>query len=686
MSGGATTEALVEEFIDALRRGESPEADAFAAAHRDHADELRDLLPLIAEMEDYGRDIRSTSQGSAPYADPPDLSGSDFTLLKVIGRGGMGTVWEAMQTSLHRKVAVKVLRPPSDDANAWRERFSQESRIVAQLHHPNIVKVYGAGTSGDICYYAMELIDGTRLDRFKFQDLRATVRTVLQAAQALAYAHRCGIIHRDVKPANLMIDAAGELRVTDFGLATARASAEAAHDAQNGTLRYMAPERLSEGVCLPASDQYALGVTLWELIARRPLFGGRSGSAIAQCIRKGAIPPLEGVDGDLVAIVAKSTRLDPTDRYRDMEAFADDMRSWLDHRCVSAVRATPMHRLRLWARRRPATAALSAAAALCAVAFAAALAAGFVRTSAALRLAARNAAVADAALGDIFRYVERTATSRRGAELLSALLPYYERLAGDSGLPPEKVAEVNGVLGVCAFRSGDYALAEQAFRRVIARKPSAAALNRLAETLRRLKRDDEALALSQHVASGYASSTNMEERYEAALALETLGRQNHRHSDRRRAFEIAGGLRAASPENPDFRFLYARLLAEYPGLSNFSAHTNANENAYLLLSHLSADYPDRSEYSRALVAAMDRRLRKEKNPQSIDRADVELALDTADRLIGRYPNVPDVVSAVIAFRNSYSSYLQRLGDRKQASRERIRTSGMLELLSHSAEW
>ena len=385
-------------------------------------------------------------------------------------------------------------------------------------------------------------------------------------------------------------------------------------------------------------------------------------------------------------MVAKSTQRDPSARYRDMESFAEDLRCWLDHRCVAALHASSLHRLLLWARRKPAMAGLSATAAFCAVAFVAALIAGFAQTAAAMRLAARNAALADAALGDVFRYVERTATSRRGAELLSALLPYYERLAGDSGLNPQKAAEVNGVLGVCAFRSGDYALAEQAFRRVIALQPSAAALNRLAETLRRLKRTDEALAITQRVADGYARSDDVTERYEAALALEMLGRQSHHHAERKRAFEIAHALRTADPENPDFRFLYARLLAEHPSLAQPSTGTCDPENAYLLLSNLSADYPHRSEYSRALVAAMDRRLRKAKNPQAIDRADVELALDTADRLIGRYPNVPDIVSSVIAFRDSYSAYLQKIGDRKQASRERIRTSGMLELLSHSAEW
>ena len=684
MSGGASTEALVEEFLAALRGGETVDEETFASSHPEQADELREILPVLREMEAYGRGRRAAADdGASP---PPDLTGTDYRLVKEIGHGGMGTVWEALQLSLNRKVAVKVLKAPRGSEAAWRERFARESRIVAQLHHPNIVKVYGAGVCGDVCHYAMELLDGTRLDRFVFPDLRATVRAVLQAAQALAYAHRCGIVHRDVKPANLMIDASGEIRVTDFGLATALAESGDGKEAQNGTLRYMAPERITEGVCSTAADQYALGVTLWELISRKPLFDGLSGAALVRHIRSESVPPPEGVDADLAAVVAKCTQRDPAARYRDMDAFAEDLRCWLDRRCVSAVRASTLHRLRLWAKRKPAMAALSTAAALSAAAFVAALVVGFARTSAALRLAARNAAVADAALGDVFRHIERTSTSRRGTELLSALLPYYGRLAGDSGLKPEKAAEVNSVLGECALRSGDYALAEQAFRRLIAIRPSATALNRLAEALRRLGRTDEATAMSRRVADGYAGSSDVKERYEAALALETLGRQGKHSTERKRAFDIARALRASDQDNPDFRFLYARLLAEYPSLAKASAAIDGDENAYLLLSGLSAEYPDRPEYSRALVTAMERRIKTGRNLQSIDRADVELALDTADRLIGRYPNVPDIVSTVISFRDSYSNYLRKIGDKKKAFRENIRTSGMVDLLSHSSEW
>ena len=684
MSDDIGTETLVEEFLTALRCGETIDENTFIAAHPDQAEELRELLPVLIEMEEFARTGRSREE-------PPKLDGSDYKLLREIGHGGMGAVWEALQISLNRKVAVKILEQPRRRKDAaWRERFSQESRIVAQLHHPNIVKVFGAGMSGDFCYYAMELLDGTRLDKFGFRDLRSTVKAILQAAQALAYAHRCGIVHRDVKPANLMIDADGEVHVTDFGLATVLAAGDGDKDAQNGTLRYMAPERLTEGTCSFAADQYALGVTLWELLMRKPIFAGISGTALLRHIRKEHVPPIEGFDADLTAVVAKCTRRDPSARYRDMDAFADDLRCWLDHRCVSAIRATPFHRLALWARRKPAIATLASAAALCAFAFVATLVIGLARTSAALNLAARNASLADAALGDVFRYVERSTSSRRGAELLSALLPYYGRLAGESGLAPSKAAEVNGVLGVCALRSGDYALAEQAFRRLIDIRPSAAALNRLSETLRKLGRQDEADEMSRRVADCYAQSTNATDRYEAALALEMLGRRRRQFSERRQAFEIARSLLAADPENPDLRFLYARLLANHLDLQPTTLPTDAHRQApaqsvYELFSNLASDYPDRPEYSRALVAAMGRRLKSERGILNIDRADVELALDTADRLIGRYPNVPDIVSAVIEFRDTYSNYLRKIGEMRMANRESLRTTGMLELLSHSAE-
>ena len=677
-----TTEGLVESYLASLRRGEHVDADAFAAAHPRQADELKDLLPLLTEMEAYGKRRRRKPAGACT---PPELPGSDYRLLREIGSGGMGTVWEAMQLSLNRKVAVKVLSTPTRKKAAWRERFARESRIVAQLHHPGIVKVYGAGTSGDLCYYAMELIAGTRFDRFKFPDARAVVRAVRQAALALDYAHRCGVEHRDVKPANLMIDSAGEVRVTDFGLASAQTDPSADEDARDGTLRYMAPERLMHGIGSFAADQYALGVTLWELLARKRVFADVSGTALFRRICTDRVPTLGCVDSDLAAVVAKSTARKAEDRYPDMAAFAKDLQCWLDHESVAAAPPSPGRRLRLWIRRKPATAALAAAVAACAIAFVAALVTGYVRTSAALGLAARNASLADAALWEVFHHVNAMPPLRRDAELLSVLLPYYGRVAGDSGLAPEKVAEANNVLGVCAFQSGDYALAEKAFRRLVELRPSAAAINRLADTLRRRGRAEEADGYSRRVADGYAEAPNPNDRYQAALALETLGRAHKLSADRKRAFAIATELCSSDPENPQFRFLSARLLAESPGLKSQKNAQATAKSAFVQLGELASEFPDTPEYGRALVTAMNRRIRSGSDLQAIDRSDVELALDTADRLLGRFPNVPDIVSTVVAFRDSYSFYLRKLGELSKANRENLRTTGMLELLAHNAD-
>lgn len=684
MTEEGAIEGLAEEYLSALRQNASVDEDGFIASHPEHADELRELLPLMAEMEEYGRHRRRRDRTDSEVV--PDLKGSDYQLQHLLGRGGMGAVWQGLQVSLNRKVAVKVLTPPSRRRKEeWRERFTREAQIVAQLHHPNIVKVYGAGTCGDLCYYAMELVDGTSFNKVAFADERAAVRAVLQAAQALAYAHRCGVVHRDVKPANLMRDASGEVRVTDFGLAAVRVDGESDKEARSGTLRYMAPERLKAGICSFAADQYALGVTLWELLAKEPLFADVSGTALFRKICTETVPRLPAVDSDLGAVVAKAVSPIPENRYADMGAFAEDLRRWLDREAVTVSPPTPGRRLRMWAKRKPGMAGLAAASIVCSLAFVVALVTGYAKTSAALRLAARNASLADEALGEVFHHVESVPPSKRDTELLSALLPYYGRLAGDQGLDPGKTAEVNEVLGVCALRSADYALAEKAFRRLVEVRPTASAFNRLAETLRRLGRHDEAAVFQQRVIEEYENSEIANDRYEAALALEAQGRSAGRFKERKRAFLIARELRTTDTANPDFRFLYARLLAETPGLGNRKDGSEKAENAFSLLSDLAADYPDRPEYGRALVLSMERRMRNEQSNQQLAHEDVELALDTADRLLGRFPNVPDLVASVVAFRDTYAAYLRKNGDARRANRETLRTTGMLELLSHNAE-
>ncbi len=199
------------------------------------------------------------------------MGNTDYRLIRKIGAGGMGEVFEATQVSLDRKVAVKVLSPSLTSDPAQREQFENEARVIAMLHHPNIVKIYNAGVCADRCYYAMELIDGKGLDRFRSSAPREIARLGLQAARALAYAHGCGVLHCDVKPANLLLDTHGEIHIGDFGLAFVLKDGTGDKSSMSGTLRYMAPERLKHGIKSFAGDQYSFGVTLYELITQAPV-------------------------------------------------------------------------------------------------------------------------------------------------------------------------------------------------------------------------------------------------------------------------------------------------------------------------------------------------------------------------------------------------------------------------------
>ena len=220
------------------------------------------LRSLAAELDEVG----SEEVGRAVPSPPPEIP--DFRLTDVLGRGGMGTVYLAEQVSLGRAVALKVVNRPAVG-------IADEARTVAQLHHPNIVQVYAAGTAQDQPWFAMELMRGKTANHSTFASAEDVARLGIQIAEALSYAHRCGVIHRDVKPSNIFIGENGIAKLGDFGLASVATSAVLPY---GGTRRYMAPELLgglrpsavsagapavsSAAVASESSDQYALGVTL----------------------------------------------------------------------------------------------------------------------------------------------------------------------------------------------------------------------------------------------------------------------------------------------------------------------------------------------------------------------------------------------------------------------------------------
>ena len=357
------------------------------------------LRSLAAELDELGNE----KVGLAVPCPPPEIP--DFQLTDILGRGGMGTVYLAEQVSLGREVALKVVetmvgtRVPRVRGHAGRVTLPDEARTIAQLHHPNIVQVYAAGTTQDQSWFAMELMRGKTANHSDFASAEDVARLGVQIADALSYAHRCGVIHRDVKPSNIFIGEDGIAKLGDFGLANSTGD--------GGTRRYMAPELLGEpqssaAVASESSDQYALGVTLQELVGRA-----------APC------PP--SVPPDFAAICAKATAQDPSRRYENMDAMIDDLRRFLAHKPVAANPPSLFRRFRLFARRNPLAASSIVAVSILLAAFIATLAVGYIRMSRALAATEREAASAAQSLAKVVTEINRSDSDKRDAEITRAL-------------------------------------------------------------------------------------------------------------------------------------------------------------------------------------------------------------------------------------------------------------------------
>ncbi len=247
------------------------------------------------------------------------LLGERYRLVEHIERGGAGDVWLARDERLDRDVAVKILGAEAD--HAFRERFTHEARRAASVVHPNVVTVFDEGTDGPDAYMVMEYVRGRTLrdliaDRGPLPPHEAA-RLVAQVAAALDAAHAAGVVHLDVKPANVIVSEAGVAKLTDFGVATA-AHGEAERELV-GTARYVAPERIEGAAPTPRSDVYGLGLVAYELLAGRPTFQGVETDDLLRLRLEGAAPSLRstrvGISGEIDRVVAKALERDPRDRY-----------------------------------------------------------------------------------------------------------------------------------------------------------------------------------------------------------------------------------------------------------------------------------------------------------------------------------------------------------------------------------
>ena len=274
-----------------------------------------------------------------------NVLGGRYRLVELLGQGGMATIYRARDNELDRDVAVKLLRPEYERDPDFGTRFRQEARAAGSLNHPNIVSVYDFGHDPAGAYIVMELIDGEDLAsvirRTGAVPPRQAARLASDVASALAAAHGRGIIHRDVKPANVLVSRDGRVKVTDFGIARAVADAQLTMPGLTmGSVHYFSPEQARGEPTTAASDVYSLGIVLYELLTGRRPWGGDSAAAIAMARLSGAAPlpsaVRAGIPPALDAIVRRAMSRDPAQRYQSAAEMREALDAFLADRAPSA--------------------------------------------------------------------------------------------------------------------------------------------------------------------------------------------------------------------------------------------------------------------------------------------------------------------------------------------------------------
>jgi serine/threonine protein kinase len=373
---------VVAAHLEAVEAGQRRDWRQLQDSHPDLATEIaeffrgqEDLSGLAAPLRCLVHAVSSTPDRSgAATCLPPDQELGDYRLVREIGRGGMGIVYEAEQRSLGRRVALKVLPWTATLDGQQLQRFHNEAQAAASLHHTHIVPVFEVGRAGNVHYYAMQLIEGHSLAVVLREHRRqagpvtgpSSFRTAatlgVQSAEALDHAHQRGVVHRDIKPANLLLEPGGHLWITDFGLAKAAGSNEVTRTGTVvGTLRYLAPERFA-GPADARSDVYSLGLTLYEMLTLRPAFAETREDALVRQVLE-AEPPsprrlVPAIPRDLETIVLKAIAKEPGQRYATAGELAEDLRRFLADRPVHARRLTVVEHTGRWCRRNPLVASL----------------------------------------------------------------------------------------------------------------------------------------------------------------------------------------------------------------------------------------------------------------------------------------------------------------------------------------
>ncbi len=443
---------VLAEYIEAVEAGLKPERAALIARHPDLADELNEffdnqdvLAPLdgLAEINALPS-TRLTAQG------PPTHFG-DYEILSEIARGGMGVVYRARQISLNREVALKMILTDKATTSNTLRRFQIEAEAAAHLDHPNIVPIYEVSEIDGQAYFTMKLVEGgclsARLAELRLpapgtnrreieRQLGRLVELTATVARAVHHAHQRGILHRDLKPGNILLDGEDRPMVTDFGLAkrVGRDGDLTQLGTIIGTAAYMAPEQARpnrEGLTL-AADVYSLGAIFYELLTGRPPIRGDSQiDTLLRVAKEKPVPPRQrnpNVPPDLDAICLKCLQKEPGRRYGSALELAEDLERWQAGDAISLRTPTTVERAWRWARRNRLSAALLAAVALLMV----------VVTVGSLLAAWRIATARDRADANAVRADENAAQAKENAEKAETNATQAESNAAEAALNAAK--------------------------------------------------------------------------------------------------------------------------------------------------------------------------------------------------------------------------------------------------------
>jgi serine/threonine protein kinase len=397
-------EQAIQQFVDAQLRGQNPDINELVKKYPEFEDRIRQRIQNFQRINGLFECLMQEDDSDfAPEISEHNLIGQtlgDFKILSIIGTGGMGAVFLAHQISLDRDVALKVISDISGARGKSIERFKREAKVLARISHPNIVPIYEVGQEGPYSYFAMEYVKGVSLNKVvdavrkaaasqKASDVMSKClaegaicgekqteagdsgaeidtdyivsisRIIISIASALDYAHKQGVLHRDVKPSNILIKPDGTAKLVDFGLARAETQQTITVSGEFfGTPTYVSPEQIRKPETVDCrSDIYSLAATYYECLTLRPPFEGNTvNETLTRVISRPVVPPKKycpRLSTDFNTVLLHALEKSPEDRYHTAADFSADIQNVLDFRPITAKRPSITRRTYKTLRRNP---------------------------------------------------------------------------------------------------------------------------------------------------------------------------------------------------------------------------------------------------------------------------------------------------------------------------------------------